>query len=58
MFRRQLIGLALLVGGLVIGGGGWTMASAADNELLGLVFGFVGLMTVLSGGMLMQRGTS
>ncbi|GAB3605549.1 hypothetical protein GCM10027413_09580 [Conyzicola nivalis] len=57
MFRRQLIGLMLLVGGLLLGGGGWSVASAAGNELLGLFFGFLGLMTVLSGGMLMQRGT-
>ncbi|GGB03011.1 hypothetical protein GCM10010979_17050 [Conyzicola nivalis] len=47
----------LLVGGLLLGGGGWSVASAAGNELLGLFFGFLGLMTVLSGGMLMQRGT-
>jgi hypothetical protein len=57
MYRRQLVGLVLLVGGLALGGGGWSMASAAGNELLGLFFGFVGLLTVLSGGMLMQRGT-
>ena len=53
--RRQLIGLALLVGGLAIGGIGWTLA---ENEVIGAFYGFVGLMTVLSGGMLMHRGTS
>jgi len=55
MLRRQLIGLSLLLGGLAIGGLGWTLA---ENEIIGAFFGFVGLMTVLSGGMLMQRGTS
>jgi hypothetical protein len=55
MFRRQLIGLALLVGGLVVGGAGWWLA---ENEIVGMFYGFVGLMTVLSGGMLMHSGTS
>jgi hypothetical protein len=55
MFRRQLIGLALLVGGLAFGGIGWSLAA---NEIDGMFYGFVGLMTVLSGGMLMHSGTS
>jgi len=54
MFRRQLIGLALLVGGLVVGGVGWSLA---ENEIVGLFYGFVGLLAVLSGGMLMHSGT-
>lgn len=55
MLRRSIIGLCLLVGGLLIGGVGW---STADNEVIGCAFGFVGLMTVLSGGMLLQSGRS
>ena len=55
MLRRQLIGLTLLLVGLAIGGLGWTLA---ENEIVGLFWGFVGLMVLLSGGMLMQRGTS
>ena len=55
MLRRQLLGLALLVGGLLIGGIGWTLA---ENEIVGSFYGFVGLMTLLSGGMLMHSGTS
>jgi hypothetical protein len=55
MLRRQLIGLALLVGGLAVGGLGWTLA---ENEIIGMFYGFIGLLTVLSGGMLMHSGTS
>jgi len=55
MPRRQMIGLILLVGGLALGGIGWTVA---ENEVIGLFYGFVGLMTLLSGGMLLHSGSS
>jgi hypothetical protein len=55
MLRLQLIGLALLVGGLLIGGLGWTLA---DNEVTGSAFALVGLVTLLSGGMLLHNSTS
>jgi membrane-bound ClpP family serine protease len=55
MLRLQLIGLALLVCGLLIGGLGWTFA---ENEVIGCAFALVGLVTLLSGGMLLHNSTS
>ena len=51
---RRLLGLALLLGGLLIGGVGWTLA---ENEVIGSAFGLVGLLTLLSGGMLLHAGS-
>jgi len=55
MLRRQLIGLALLLGGVLIGGGGWMLA---ENEVIGLAFALVGLITLLCGGMLLHASSS
>jgi len=52
MLRLRLIGLALLVGGLLVGCLGWTLAG---DEVTGLAFALVGLITLLSGGMLLHN---
>lgn len=55
MEKLQIVGFALLVGGLLIGAIGWaaTGARGEEGEIYGLVWGFLGLMTLLSGGLLL-----
>jgi hypothetical protein len=58
MLRLQVLGFVMLVGGLIIGGGGWKYAMVIQNEALGLLFGFIGLMVVLCGGLLLHAVTT
>ena len=51
MTRATIVGLLLLVGGTAFGAVGWLLA---PDEVTGLGLGFVGLMVLLCGGMLLH----
>ena len=55
--RMTIIGLAVLVVSLAVGGVLGGLAVARQDEIGGAIVGFFALMGILSGGMAMQSGT-
>ncbi|MCU1406450.1 MAG: hypothetical protein JWQ43_2753 [Glaciihabitans sp.] len=56
MTRNQIVGFALLVGGLLIGIIGRLVHGGEESgEIYVAFWGFIALMTIISGGMILAR---